>query len=131
MLHTFRKNSEGYIKKQVEKDILDHTVQAMIGHSTKDKFKQMMRSKFLTNFPVRIDDITNGHTIFGPQWAGIWGKTLRKYKLGGDGLYPNPKIFQWDSQVGNFYCEQNSILTTLLRDIIFFTSKHFSSCTAK
>ena len=50
----------------------------MIVHPTNDIFKQMVCSKLLINLPVRLDDITNAHTILGSQRAGIQGKTVRK-----------------------------------------------------
>ena len=39
MVHTVRKNFEGYINKQVEKDLFSCKVQAMTGRQTEDKFK--------------------------------------------------------------------------------------------
>ena len=39
MVQKLRNNFEGYTKKQVEKNILDNTVQVIIGHPTEDNFK--------------------------------------------------------------------------------------------
>ncbi len=37
-----------------------------------------MRSKNLENSNIRVQDITNAQTIFGPNCAGLKGKTVRK-----------------------------------------------------
>ena len=67
MVQKLRDNFEGYTKKQVEKNILDNTVQVIIGHPTEHNFKQIVSQKILTNFPVILDDITNVHTICVPE----------------------------------------------------------------
>ena len=74
MVQTVQNNFEEYTKKQVEKSILDRKFQVMIGHPTKDKFKQIVIFNLLTNFPVGF----NAHTIFSPQRSGIWGGTVIK-----------------------------------------------------
>ena len=67
MVQTLRNYFEGYTKKQFEKDILDNTVQVIIGHPTEDNFKKILVQKILTNSPVILDYITNSHTLFGLQ----------------------------------------------------------------
>ena len=59
-------------------------VQFMSENPTEDKFKQMVRSKLLTNSPVRLENITNTRTFFCPRQAGLWGKQRDKFKPGED-----------------------------------------------
>ena len=77
MLETVRKNFEGYTKKQVENVILVRKMQAMVAHPPDDKFKDMVRHESLPNCRVRVDEITNAHTIFGPNRSRLKGATVR------------------------------------------------------
>ena len=60
-------------------------VQFMSGNPTEDKFKQMVRSKLLTNSPVRPEDITNTRTFFVLDKQDYGVKQRDKFKPGGDG----------------------------------------------
>ena len=73
MVQTVCNTFRGYTKNQVEKYILACKFQSMIVHPTKDKLKQMVSSKLLTNCPVLTNNTNNAHAIFGPQRAGIRG----------------------------------------------------------
>ena len=65
IIQTVRNNFEGWTKKQVEKTILAHKVKEMVEHTTDESFKHMVSSKLLNNHPLKLEDVTNTHTIFG------------------------------------------------------------------
>ena len=71
MLQTVPENYEGYMKRQVEKATLAQEVQAMIGHPTDARFKQLVSKRVLKDCPLTADDVTNAISIFGPDLAGI------------------------------------------------------------
>ena len=77
MVQNFRKNFEGFINNQVEKEILAHKVQSMIGNPTDTNFKPMASKKPLRNSPVKVEDVNNELSIFGPDLEGVRGKTAR------------------------------------------------------
>ena len=49
----------------------------MIGHSTDRIFKEMVRHRNLSYFPVTVQDVSNSLVIFGPDLVGVCGKTVR------------------------------------------------------
>ena len=57
---------------------LARKVQAMIGHPTDPKFKDMVSNKVISNCPIKVIGITNAARIFGPNRAGLRGKTVRR-----------------------------------------------------
>ena len=67
MLETVQKNFKGFTKKQVKKAILAREAHAMVAHPPDEKFKQMVRHESLRNCSVKVDDITNARTFFGPN----------------------------------------------------------------
>jgi hypothetical protein len=48
----------------------------MIGNPTECKFEGLVRERFLSNCPVTISDVRHAHQIFGPDLAGLRGKTV-------------------------------------------------------
>ena len=74
LVQTVRKNFEGYTKRQVKQAILAHKAQAMVGHPTVDKLKNMVGLKSITNCRVKVNDVTNARAIFGPYLPGLGGK---------------------------------------------------------
>ena len=77
MLHTVRMKYEGYTKKGVEAYILVRKLQARFGHPSDAEFKNMARDKLLKNCPVKLEQITNANNIFGPNFSGLRGKSVR------------------------------------------------------
>ena len=53
-------------------------MQAVVAHPPDDKFKDMVSHKSLSNCRVRVDDITNTHSIFGPNRSRFKGVTVRQ-----------------------------------------------------
>ena len=78
LLQTVRENFEGFIQRQVKQAKLARRAQAMVGHPTDDKFKQMVSSRSFTNCRVKVRDVTNARAIFGPYLPGLGGKTIRQ-----------------------------------------------------
>ena len=76
LLQTVRQNSEGFTKRQVKQESLTRKAQAIVGHPTDDKFKQMVSSKRFTNCHVKVSGVTNARTIFGPYLPGLGGRQL-------------------------------------------------------
>ncbi len=66
MLQIARDNFEEFTKCQVEKAISACNLQAKAEYSSEPDFKQMMSPKSLSNYNVRVQDISNAGTIFCP-----------------------------------------------------------------
>ena len=64
---TVCKNFEGFTQRQVKQAKLARRAQAMVGHPTDNKIKQMVRSKKITNCRVKVKDVTNAQAIFCPE----------------------------------------------------------------
>jgi hypothetical protein len=77
-INTVRNNFEGFTKKQVQRATLARRLMAMIGAPTAREFQGLVRHNLLMDCPISTDDITNAHTIFGPDLANIRGKTVRR-----------------------------------------------------
>ena len=73
MLKTVRKNYEGYTKRQVKKAILACEAQVMVAHPLDEKFKQKVSHENLRNYNVKVEDITNAQTFFGPNGSRLKG----------------------------------------------------------
>ena len=71
MVQTMRNHFEGCTNNQVEKSILDHKVHKVVWHPTEERFKHMVSSKLLNNYPINVEDITTTHTIFGTDLSGV------------------------------------------------------------
>ena len=76
MVQTVQKNFLCSTKNQVEKDILNCKVQAIVVNPTEKRLKEMVISKLLKNSPIKVEDVTNAYTIFGPNLAGVQGETV-------------------------------------------------------
>ena len=75
---TIRTNYEGFTERKVQRAIRACKTQVMVAHPTDKSFKQMVSNKTLDNSNIRVQDITNAQTTFGPNRAGLRGKTIRK-----------------------------------------------------
>ena len=47
--------------------MLDQKLKATLVHPTEESLKHMVNSKILNNSPIKVEDVTNTHTIFGPN----------------------------------------------------------------
>ena len=75
---TIRGNFEGFTKRDIEGAIKARKLQAMIGSPNKAEFENMVRSNLLQDCDVLPADITNAHTIFGPDLISLRGRTVRQ-----------------------------------------------------
>ena len=109
----------------------------MVGHPTDDRFKQMVRSKSFTNCRVKVSDVTNAKTIFGPYLPCLEGETTRQKPERVDPEYTEiPRDFY---ELHKFVTLTDDVifmngvafLTTLSQDIRLFTYEHVPSHTAK
>ena len=50
----------------------------MVAHLPDSKFKQLVSSKNLKNFPISDSDITNAKAMFGPNCNRLWGASTRQ-----------------------------------------------------
>ena len=78
LLQTVRENFEEFTQWKVKQVKLVRTAQAMVGHPTDDKFKQMASSKSSTNCRVKVNDVTNARAIFGPYLPVLGGEMTRQ-----------------------------------------------------
>ena len=69
---------EGFIKREVEEEQKAREAQAMLGHPTNRNFLGMVRGGMISNCPVTTNTVKNAYQIFGPDLAGIRGRTVRR-----------------------------------------------------
>jgi len=89
--------------------------QVMIGNPSEKDFKGMVSRNMIKNCPVTTTDITNAHTIFGPDLPSIRGKTVRRT--------PAPVVADYVA-VPRALVEQNKVVT-LAADVIFVDGTAF------
>lgn len=77
-VQTVQHNFEGFSRNQVLQAIKARKLQAMLGSPAKADYEGMVRGKLLDDCPIDVADIRNAHTIFGPDLAGLRGRTLRR-----------------------------------------------------
>jgi hypothetical protein len=75
---TVRKNFEGFTKREIYRAIQARKLQGMIGSPGKAEYEGMVREKLIDDCPVDTVDLKNAQTIFGPDLAGLRGKTVRR-----------------------------------------------------
>jgi len=68
----------GFTKREVEEARKAREAQAMLGHPTDRDFLGMVRGGMISNCPVTANAVKNPHQIFGPDLAGIRGRTVRR-----------------------------------------------------
>ncbi len=73
-----RGNMDGFSRREVEEAREAREAQAMMGHPTDREFLGMVRANLITNCPVSPTAVTNTNTIFGPDLAGVRGRTVRR-----------------------------------------------------
>ena len=53
-------------------------LQGMMGHPSQHEVEEMVHEKMTQNCPIKPQDVTNAYKIFGPDLAGMRGKSVRK-----------------------------------------------------
>ncbi len=75
LLNTIQGNTEGYTKREVQEAVEARRTVSMVGGPTEESFAHMVRHNMITDCPITTDAINRAHDIFGPDLAGIRGKT--------------------------------------------------------
>ena len=68
---------EGFTEKEIAESKLVYEAQGTSSHSYDRDFKYMVRNNIIKNFPITDSDVTNSHTMFGPNLASTRVKTVR------------------------------------------------------
>ncbi len=137
MIKTVRGNYEGFAKREVQRDIEAHQTQVMVAYPTNKSFKQMVSNKNLENSNIRVQDITNAQTIFGPNCAGLRGKTVRKKPTRVEMEYIDIPtdlfaLHEYVTLVADImFVNGFPLLIILSRDIRLYTAKYLPSRSAK
>ena len=77
-IDTIRKTMEGFTKREVEEAKAAREAQAMLGHPTDREFLGMVHSNMISNCTVTDSAIQNANRIFGPDLAGVRGRTVQR-----------------------------------------------------
>jgi hypothetical protein len=77
-VQTVQGNMEGFTRRKVEEAQKARKAQAMLGHPTDRDFLGMVPGGMISNCPVTANTVTNAHQIFGPDLAGVRGRTVRR-----------------------------------------------------
>ena len=76
LVQKIRGNMEVFTRWDVEEAHAAREAQAMMGHPTDCDFLGMVRANLITNCPVPATAVMMAHTIFGPDLAGVRGRTV-------------------------------------------------------
>ncbi len=114
-VQTVQGNMEGFIRRKVEEAQKACKVQAMLGHPTNHDFLGMVRDSMISNCPVTANAVTNDHQIFGPDLAGVRGRTVRR---------PPESVTTDYFQIPRALQEQHQ-LVTLAVDVMFVNGVPF------
>jgi len=77
-VQTVRGNMEGFTRREVEEAREAREAQGMMGHPTDRDFLGMVRGNMVANCPVTVSTAQNANDIFGPDLAGVRGRTVRR-----------------------------------------------------
>jgi hypothetical protein len=114
-VQTVRGNMEGFTRRKVEEAQKARKAQAMLGHPTDRNFLGMVRGGMIFNCPVTANAVTNAHQIFGPDLAGVRGRTVRR---------PPESVTTNYVQIPRAVLEQHQ-LVTLAVDVMFVNKVPF------
>lgn len=78
LVNTVADNYEGFTKREVLKAHAARRFQRMIACPSDRDFQGLVREKLIANIPVAVTDVQNANHIFGPDIAGLRGKTVRR-----------------------------------------------------
>ena len=78
MVNTIQQNYERYTNRDIERVPEARTLQAKIGHPFQKDYEDMVYERLLENCPLLINDIRTAHISFGPELAGLRGKTMQQ-----------------------------------------------------
>ncbi len=95
--------------------------QGMLGHPTDHNFLGMVRGSMISNCPVTTNTVKNAQHMFGPDLAGIRGRTVRR---------PTEYVTTNYVQIPRAILERHQ-LVTLTVDVMFVNGVPFLGCVAK
>ena len=104
--------------------------------SDKD-YKGVVSNHLIFNCPVTHANITNVHTIFGPDLPSMWGKTVRRAPASAVTNYVAIPCLIVDRNwmvtlaADLFFVDRTALLITLSKKIKFVTEEHVPVWTAK
>ena len=77
MIKTVRNNMEGFTEREVKETKAAGEAQGMLGHPTDREFLGMVHSNVIANCNITENNVKNANKIFGPDLAGVRGRTVR------------------------------------------------------
>ena len=128
---------EGFSRKEVQRAALARIAQSKVAHPPDSKFKQMVSSPSFKNCPVTVNDVTNARAIFGPDLAGLAGRSTRRkpkrvvpeYMGIPRELYERHKYVTLTADV--MFVNGIAFLVSLSRGIRMYTCEHVPNRKAK
>jgi hypothetical protein len=109
----------------------------MIGNPSKGDYRGLVSSNMISNCPIVPTNITNAHTIFGPDLASVQGKMVRRtpapvvadHVAVPRAVVERNKVVMMAADV--FFVDGTPFLVTLSRNIKFVMGEHQPVRTAK
>jgi hypothetical protein len=115
LVNTVAGNFEGFTKKEVAQAHAARRLQGMLGSPSEWDFNGMVREKLIVNCPVTSTDVQRAHQIFGPDLAGLRGKTSRRD--------PAPVQTEYVEILQDFLAAHRNV--TLTADVVFINGLPF------
>ena len=74
-VRTVRGNMEGFTSREIEEARAARKAQRMMSHPTGCNPLRMVHANMITNCPITVSVAQNANQIFGPDHAGVRGRT--------------------------------------------------------
>jgi hypothetical protein len=78
LVQMVRSNMEGFTKRKVKDTCAACEAQAMLNHLTDGVLLGMVHHNMISSCPLTQSAVIYAHTIFGPDLAGVRGRTVRR-----------------------------------------------------
>jgi hypothetical protein len=136
-IETVWSNMEGFTKREVEEAKAAREAQGMLGHPTDRKFLGMVCSNMISNCSITENTVKNANLIFGPDLAGVRGRTVRRppEPVRIEYVQTPRMILDWHRivtlAVDGMFMNGVSFLVSMSRGLNLITAKHTPSQTAK
>ena len=138
LVQTVQGNMEGFTKREVEEARKAREAQGMLRHPTDRNFLGMVCGGMISNCPVTPTAVQNAHRIFGPDLAGIRGRTVRRHldSVTTTNCVQIPRvILEWHQlvtvAVDIMFVNRVPFLVSVARGLNLVTTKFTPSRTAK
>jgi hypothetical protein len=136
-VQTVRGTMEQFTKQEVEDAWAACEEQAMVGHPTDCNFLDMVCAHMIPNCPMTNRAVKNANLIFGPDLAGVRGRTVRRppEPVRMDNVQFLQSILDWHQPVtlaiDVMFVNGVPILVSVSRGFNFITVEFTPTCTAK